>query len=134
MDVCMYGWVTSFFGFGGCLLKEERRDLLSLGNFLFLGGKAREQNFAQISILYHQNRGSRISPKITISKQCTNRYGSCSTINNSPYYFEPFRLMHAFYDFKRLKKKKNIFFRLSIGMKIPTLVFFLTSLCDGTKC
>ena len=46
MDVCMYGWVTSFFGFGGCLLKEERRDLLSLGNFLFLGGKAREQNFA----------------------------------------------------------------------------------------
>ena len=47
MDVCMYGWVTSFFGFGGCLLKEERRDLLSLGNFLFLGGKAREQNFAK---------------------------------------------------------------------------------------
>ena len=47
MDVCMYGWVTSFFGFGGCLLKEERRDLLSLGNFLFLGGKAREQNFAE---------------------------------------------------------------------------------------
>ena len=69
-----------------------------------------QESYSQISILYHQNGGSRISPKITISKQCTNRYGSCSTINNSPYYFEPFRLMHAFYDFKRLKKKKNYIF------------------------